>query len=58
MTNGYTTAQAAVELGVTTSTVIKWVEKGLVLCTKTLGGHRRISKDELVRVKIKMGLEI
>jgi len=46
----YTTHQAAEILGVTPITVIRWIEKGALTCLKTLGGHRRIQREELERL--------
>ncbi|HET7773898.1 MAG TPA: response regulator [Burkholderiaceae bacterium] len=42
-TDALTTAQAARQLGVSTQTVQKWVDLGLLRAWKTLGGHRRVS---------------
>ncbi len=38
-----TTAQAAARLGVTASSVMNWVDAGLLKAWRTPGGHRRIS---------------
>jgi len=45
----YTTSQAAKLLGVTPMTICVWCDKNLLKCTKTLGGHRKISKEEIDR---------
>lgn len=29
-------------------TIIKWADKGLIKCFKTLGGHRRFPKEEVL----------
>lgn len=42
-TQALTTAQAADRLGVSTQTVQKWVDLGLLEAWRTLGGHRRVS---------------
>ena len=44
----YTTHEVARMLGVTPSTVIRWIEGGKFSCYTTVGGHRRIAHDELV----------
>ncbi len=44
----YTTHEVAKLLGVTPITVIRWIESGKFKCFTTVGGHRRISHDELV----------
>ena len=43
----HTTQQAAVLLGVSAPTVIKWVKDGRLAAHKTPGGHRRIADEEL-----------
>lgn len=53
-----TTGEAARKLKVSAATIIKWCNEGEIKCLKTLKGHRRIEDDEIVRVKIKMGLEL
>ncbi len=45
----YTTHEVARLLGVTPITVIRWIESGKFKCFTTVGGHRRIEHDELVR---------
>ena len=45
----YTTHEVARLLGVTPITVIRWIESGKFKCYTTVGGHRRIGHDELVR---------
>lgn len=45
----YTTHEVARLLGVTPITVIRWIEGGRFKCFTTVGGHRRIEHDELVR---------
>lgn len=45
----YTTHEVAKLLGVTPITVIRWIENGRFKCFTTVGGHRRIDHDELVR---------
>ncbi|MDH3421054.1 MAG: response regulator [Gammaproteobacteria bacterium] len=56
----YTTREAALRLGVSLRTVQLWVESGTLPAWKTLGGHRRISReavDRLVREQ-EVSLEI
>ena len=45
----YTTHEVARLLGVTPITVIRWIDGGKFRCFTTVGGHRRIAHDELVR---------
>lgn len=45
----YTTHEVAKMLGVTPITVIRWIESGKFKCFTTVGGHRRVDHDELVR---------
>ena len=48
--NVYTTREAAERLGVSLRTVHLWVESGALAAWKTMGGHRRISRDSVERV--------
>lgn len=45
----YTTHEVARLLGVTPITVIRWIESGKFKCYTTVGGHRRIGHDELLK---------
>lgn len=45
----YTTHEVAKLLGVTPITVIRWIDGGRFKCFTTVGGHRRIEHDELLR---------
>ncbi len=45
----YTTHEVARLLGVTPITVIRWIESKKFKCFATVGGHRRIDHEELVR---------
>lgn len=45
----YTTHEVAKFLGVTPITVIRWIESGKFKCFTTVGGHRRVEHEELVR---------
>ena len=53
----YTTSEAAKELRVGQTSLIKWINLGKVKTIKTLGGHNRITESELKRLKIEMGYE-
>ncbi len=44
------TKEAAAILGVTVTTVIRWVEAGKIRCKKTLGGHRRLSFTDVAAI--------
>ena len=46
-------SQAAELLGVTPATLRGWTNRGLVTCTRTLGGrgHRRFSIKEISRIQ-------
>lgn len=46
----YTTREAAERLGVSLRTVQLWVESGALAAWKTMGGHRRISRDSVERL--------
>jgi putative resolvase len=46
----YTTQQVAEIVGITQTTVIAYCEKDFIEYSKTFGGHRRISADELRRL--------
>jgi molybdopterin-binding protein len=45
-----TVRQAAVDLGVTYSTLKQWIYRGSVRTIKTEGGHHRVSTDEVERL--------
>ena len=48
-----TTRQVAKTLGVCLRTIQLWCESGIMASRTTLGGHRRIAKDEVERVRFK-----
>ena len=54
----FTTTQLASLLGVTARTIQLWANNGLINVVKTLGGHRRISEDEVIRLAEKLGKPI
>jgi excisionase family DNA binding protein len=45
---GYTTHQISKICSVTIPTVISWINQGKLLAYKTLGGHRRVKKKDLI----------
>ncbi|MEO1575447.1 MAG: helix-turn-helix domain-containing protein, partial [Pseudomonadota bacterium] len=45
------TCAAAKELGVSVRTVQLWSEKGILDAWKTSGGHRRITRESVARVR-------
>jgi excisionase family DNA binding protein len=51
----YTTTQAAKIFGVTPRTIQMWADSGMIEVTKTLGGHRRITADEIERLAKRFG---
>ena len=44
-----TTHQASRLLGVSLPTVVNWIEAGRLSAHRTPGGHRRISREDLIR---------
>ena len=42
-----TISQASKLCGVSLKTIINWIEKGYIKAYKTVGGHRRIQKEDL-----------
>lgn len=54
----YTTTQLAKELSVTARTIQLWANNGLIHVEKTLGGHRRISEKEALRLAKKLGKKL
>jgi len=43
---------AAERIGVTAKTIRRWDNNGLIKCTRTIGGHRRIAITEIERISI------
>lgn len=43
-------SQTAFLLGVCTTTIRRWDKAGKIKCIRTVGGHRRIHKDEIKRI--------
>lgn len=49
MTNAFLTSHAVAELiGVSPSTVLSWIDKGLLSAFRTPGGHRRVEPSALI----------
>jgi excisionase family DNA binding protein len=46
-----TTQELAVELGVTSSTIIAWIRSGVLKAYRTPGKHRRIPREEVEKFK-------
>ena len=44
-------AKAAALLGVHPSTIVRWAELGQLRCFKTVGGHRRYRRSEVLKLK-------
>lgn len=51
----YTTTKVAKIFGVTPRTVQMWADSGMIRVTKTLGGHRRITAQEVDRLARELG---
>lgn len=51
MSKLYTTAEAGKMLKVSTSTVIRWIKFGYIQCTRTPGGKRQITIEEIEQMK-------
>ena len=51
----FTTTQAANIFGVSARTIQIWADSGMFEVIKTVGGHRRITTEEIVRLARKMG---
>lgn len=43
--------QAAKLLGVTTSTLRRWEKEGKIISSRTLGGHRRYNKEQILKLQ-------
>ena len=52
----YSTHDVAKICSVTPTTVIRWIEDGLIPAFKTVGGHRRVRRDDLERVCQQRGI--
>jgi excisionase family DNA binding protein len=51
----YTTTKVAKLFGVTPRTIQMWADSGMIEVTKTLGGHRRITAQEVDRLSRELG---
>lgn len=51
----YTTTKVAKMFGVTPRTIQMWADSGMIKVTKTLGGHRRITAQEVDRLARELG---
>ena len=51
----YTTTKVAKIFGVTPRTIQMWADSGMIKVTKTLGGHRRITSQEVDRLARELG---
>jgi len=54
----FTVAKASEYCGVSPKTIINWVESGYIEAYKTVGGHRRIKKNNLEAFMEKQGIPI
>lgn len=54
----YTTHQAAKFCSVYPTTVINWIKEGILAAYTTAGGHRRIKKDDLLKLMQKNNMPI
>ena len=54
----FTVAKASEYCGVSPKTIINWVESGYIQAYKTVGGHRRIKRNNLEAFMEKQGIPI
>src|SRR4051794_18312178 len=54
----FTSHDVAELLGVTTVTVARWIDRGLLEAFRTGGGHRRVEASELRRFMLSRGLSM
>ena len=50
MSRMYRISEAAEILGVCTKTIRRWDKSRLIICFRTIGGHRRISAAEIEKI--------
>jgi excisionase family DNA binding protein len=50
----YTTQEVAILFGITARTVQMWADSGVISVSRTLGGHRRISTEEVERLSMRI----
>lgn len=53
-----TVSQASKYCSVPTKTIISWIDSGDISAQKTVGGHRRIRKEDLDAVLVKKGISL
>jgi excisionase family DNA binding protein len=53
-----TRAQVAALLSVSPSTVTRWADEGRLTCVRTLGGHRRYQKRDIIQIMSEVQREI
>lgn len=51
---GLTTHEVSQLINVTPTTIIDWIKKGHIKCSRTIGGHRRIPLNEVEKLIEKM----
>lgn len=47
----YTTKELADICGVSITSINNWINKGIIPCERTYGGHRRISQSDMEKMK-------
>ena len=57
--DSFTPNEARKLLGTSTKSLIRWADKGIIRTSRTIGGHRRFWKEDVLRIRrtrIKLGL--
>jgi excisionase family DNA binding protein len=52
------TSEVAELFRVTSTTVIRWVEKGRITCSRTIGGHLRFQRVEIEALARSVGIAV
>lgn len=52
----FTTREAAERLGVSRSTVQRWIDANIIKAHRTVGKHRRVSETDLRRISAELGI--